>query len=49
MTDQPISRRTSSDIAVNELYTQADLEGFDPSVALGNPGSFPYTRGVHAE
>ncbi len=49
VTDQPISRRTSSDIPVNELYTQADLEGFDPSVALGNPGSFPYTRGVHAE
>jgi len=24
-----------------------DLPGFDPATALGEPGSFPYTRGVH--
>ncbi|MFQ5492350.1 MAG: methylmalonyl-CoA mutase family protein, partial [Phycisphaerae bacterium] len=24
-----------------------DLAGLDPAVALGVPGSFPYTRGVH--
>ncbi len=25
-----------------------DLAGFDPATALGEPGQFPYTRGVHA-
>ena len=24
-----------------------DLAGFDPAIALGEPGAFPYTRGVH--
>jgi methylmalonyl-CoA mutase N-terminal domain/subunit len=41
------ARFTDSGIEINELYTQADLEGFDPSVELGQPGAFPYTRGVH--
>ncbi len=29
------------------LYTWEDLEGFDPGVKLGYPGSYPYTRGIH--
>ena len=49
VTDQPQSRRTSSDLVVNQLYTAEDLANFDPETALGSPGSFPYTRGVHQE
>ncbi|WP_424952988.1 methylmalonyl-CoA mutase family protein [Deinococcus sp.] len=28
------------------LYTEGDLEGWDPGRELGYPGEFPYTRGV---
>src|ERR687890_1460215 len=39
-------RFTDSGIEVKTLYTSADLpENLD----LGEPGEFPYTRGVHAE
>ena len=39
-------RFTDSGIEVKTLYTSADLpEDLD----LGQPGEFPYTRGVHAE
>jgi len=24
-----------------------DLAGFDPATVLGEPGCFPYTRGIH--
>ncbi|HEX9580422.1 MAG TPA: methylmalonyl-CoA mutase family protein [Gemmatimonadales bacterium] len=30
------------------LYTPADLTGFDYDAQLGDPGAFPFTRGVHA-
>jgi methylmalonyl-CoA mutase, N-terminal domain len=30
-----------------ELYTPADLDGFDPEQELGLPGEFPFTRGVY--
>jgi methylmalonyl-CoA mutase N-terminal domain/subunit len=30
------------------LYTPDDLAPFDPGAALGYPGQYPYTRGVHA-
>ena len=33
--------------AIKEFYTAEDLTGFDPAVALGRPGEFPFTRGVH--
>ncbi|MEI8050909.1 MAG: methylmalonyl-CoA mutase family protein [Actinomycetes bacterium] len=38
---------TDAGIEINQLYTAADLAGFDPDEKLGQPGSFPYTRGVH--
>ena len=39
-------RFTDSGIEISELYTEADLpENLD----LGEPGEFPYTRGVHRE
>ena len=39
-------RFTDSGIEVAELYTQEDLPA---SLDLGQPGEFPYTRGVHRE
>ena len=42
-------RRTDSGIEIKPVYTDADLAGFDPSSALGEPGSAPYTRGVYKE
>jgi methylmalonyl-CoA mutase, N-terminal domain len=37
---------TTSGIPVNDLYTAADLEGFEAERDLGFPGEFPFTRGV---
>src|SRR3954467_5106149 len=39
-------RFTDSGIEVKTLYTSADLP---KDLDLGEPGEFPYTRGVHAE
>ena len=39
-------RFTDSGIEVSELYTEADLPA---ELGLGEPGEFPYTRGVHRE
>ena len=47
--DVPASRRTGSGIEVRPVYTAADLDGWDPAESLGDPGSYPYTRGVHRE
>jgi len=38
---------TLSDHPVREIYTAADLPGFDPRIRLGEPGEFPFTRGVY--
>jgi methylmalonyl-CoA mutase N-terminal domain/subunit len=38
---------TTSKIPVKPLYGPADLEGWDYDSAVGYPGEFPYTRGVH--
>ncbi len=47
MSDQPERRfRTTSDIEVAELYTADNLSGWDPGTELGNPGEYPFTRGV---
>src|ERR1700730_13374936 len=37
---------TDSGIEIAELYTEADLPG---ELDLGEPGEFPYTRGIHRE
>ena len=39
-------RFTDSGIEISELYTEADLPA---QLELGEPGDFPYTRGVHRE
>ena len=41
-------RFTDSGIEVQPLYTEADLPDDLPE-RLGEPGSHPYTRGVHRE
>jgi methylmalonyl-CoA mutase N-terminal domain/subunit len=33
-------------VAVRHVWTPADLAGWDPTVELGRPGEFPYTRGI---
>ncbi len=40
---------TDSGIEVDSLYTNSDLMDFDPVSMLGQPGSFPYTRGVQKD
>ena len=39
-------RSTDSGIEIRPVYGPKDLDGFDPADELGEPGSFPYTRGV---
>ena len=39
---------TTSEIPVADVYTAADLQGFDPAADLGLPGEYPFTRGVQA-
>jgi len=39
---------TISDRPVEVLYTPEDLADVDPARDIGAPGSFPYTRGIHA-
>jgi methylmalonyl-CoA mutase N-terminal domain/subunit len=42
-------RETDSGIEVKPVYTAVDLEGWDPATKLGEPGSYPYTRGVRKD
>ncbi len=38
---------TSSGIDIKRVYTEKDFSGFDTSQELGQPGEYPYTRGVY--
>src|SRR5690349_8946213 len=38
---------TMSGHPIEPLYTEEDLEGFDPAEKLGHPGEHPFTRGVY--
>jgi len=38
---------TISGRPIERLYTAANLPGFDYDRELGDPGTFPYTRGIH--
>src|SRR5580692_706317 len=42
-------RFTDSGIEIRPTYGPADLEDWDPVRQLGEPGVFPYTRGIHAD
>jgi methylmalonyl-CoA mutase N-terminal domain/subunit len=39
---------TQSSVPVNRLYTPSDVADLDYERDLGNPGEYPFTRGVHA-
>jgi methylmalonyl-CoA mutase, N-terminal domain len=39
---------TQSSTPIERIYTPLDIEGLDYERDLGNPGEYPYTRGVHA-
>jgi methylmalonyl-CoA mutase N-terminal domain/subunit len=39
--------RSESDLPIKAVYDASDLDGFDPEEQLGEPGQFPYTRGVY--
>ncbi len=38
---------TESGLPFQPVYGPEALDGFDPAVQLGNPGEFPFTRGVY--
>jgi methylmalonyl-CoA mutase N-terminal domain/subunit len=38
---------TLSGVPIHRLYTPADLSEFDYPRDLGDPGEYPYTRGIH--
>jgi methylmalonyl-CoA mutase N-terminal domain/subunit len=40
-------RHTSSGIEIAPVYGSDDLASWDPEAALGDPGSYPFTRGPH--
>ena len=40
-------RRTESGTPIQPVYGPDDLADFDPASSLGEPGGFPYTRGVY--
>jgi methylmalonyl-CoA mutase, N-terminal domain len=39
--------RSTSGIEIRPVYRPSDLDGVDPETDLGEPGGFPYTRGIH--
>jgi methylmalonyl-CoA mutase, N-terminal domain len=39
---------TTSSAPINRLYTPLDIQNLDYKQDLGQPGEYPYTRGVHA-
>jgi methylmalonyl-CoA mutase N-terminal domain/subunit len=42
-------RCTDSGIEIRRRYAADDLAGWDPAERLGEPGEYPYTRGVQAD
>ncbi len=40
-------RNTDSGVELHPVYTRSDLEGWDPTKELGEPGAFPFTRGPY--
>ena len=42
-----MSGQTESGTPFGAVYRPQDLAGFDPDLALGEPGQYPYTRGIY--
>ena len=45
---QPGGVETTSGIEVDPVYGPDDLDGFDHEAKLGDPGEYPYTRGIRS-
>jgi methylmalonyl-CoA mutase N-terminal domain/subunit len=43
------ARSTDSGLEIKAVYGPADLEGWDPHQHLGEPGRFPFTRGIYPD
>jgi len=41
------ARPSVSGLPITAVYGPSDVAGIDPASALGEPGGFPYTRGIH--
>jgi methylmalonyl-CoA mutase N-terminal domain/subunit len=41
--------KTSSGISVEVVYQSADLAGIDAAAAVGEPGEYPFTRGIQPD
>src|SRR3954453_12426398 len=42
-----MSRESESGLPIEPVYGPEALDGWDPAARLGEPGEYPYTRGVH--
>src|SRR5881409_506493 len=49
MSDEPRERTTSSGIPIEPVYWPEHVAGFDPATELGDPGAFPFVRGVYRD
>ena len=45
--EKPKRLKTSSGILVKEVYTPEDIKDIDYARDIGNPGEFPFSRGIH--
>jgi methylmalonyl-CoA mutase N-terminal domain/subunit len=45
--ERAASFTTISGRPINRLYTTEDIRDIDPARDIGEPGAFPYTRGIH--
>jgi methylmalonyl-CoA mutase N-terminal domain/subunit len=45
--ERAASFTTISGRTIDRLYTAEDVDGIDYAREVGNPGKFPYTRGIH--
>ena len=42
------ARHNTSGIPIKPVYDAADLDGWSPERQLGQPGAYPYTRGIYS-
>ncbi|MFB6813204.1 methylmalonyl-CoA mutase [Streptomyces sp. NPDC056347] len=42
-----MTRESESGLPIEAVYGPGDLEGWDPAEKLGEPGAYPFTRGVY--
>jgi len=47
--EKPTGLKTWSGLPLKDFYGSADLSGIDYEKKTGDPGDFPYTRGIHKD